>query len=85
MSEQESHVLFDLYNPTEEHEMLRRMVADFVRKEVEPQALESDRTETFNLPLFRRLGDLGLLGVTVGEDEDGAGMDATADAPPRRL
>jgi isovaleryl-CoA dehydrogenase len=69
---------FDLYNPTEEHEMLRRMVRDFVTSEVEPQALECDREERFNLPLFRRLGELELLGVTVPEQWGGAGMDATA-------
>ena len=38
---------YDLYNPTEEHEMLRRMVREFVEREVEPQALECDRAETF--------------------------------------
>ncbi len=69
---------YDLYNPTEEHEMLRRMVREFVEREVEPQALECDRTETFNLPLFRSLGELGLLGVTVPEDQGGPGMDAVA-------
>jgi len=55
----------DLFNPTAEHAALRQMVRDFTTREVEPQAAESDRTETFNLPLFRRLGALGLLGITV--------------------
>lgn len=69
---------FDLYNPTEQHEMLRRMVRDFVKNDVEPQALEHDRTETFNRDLFRRAGELGLLGITVSEEHGGAGMDAVA-------
>ncbi|MGE0712732.1 MAG: acyl-CoA dehydrogenase family protein [Planctomycetota bacterium] len=69
---------FDLYNPTEDHEMLRRMLRDFVQNEVEPQAGEHDREERFNLPLFRRLGELGLLGITVPEEQGGAGMDAVA-------
>ncbi len=68
----------DLFNPTEEHKMLRQMVADFVETEVEPQALEQDRKELFNLPLFRRLGELGLLGITVGEAYGGSAMDAVA-------
>jgi isovaleryl-CoA dehydrogenase len=72
------HTQFDLYNPTEEHDMLRRMVREFVEREVEPQALECDRTETFNLPLFRELGELGLLGITVPEKWGGPGMDAVA-------
>ena len=48
----------DLANPTEEHRMLREMVRDFVREEVEPQALEYDREEKFNLDLFRKLGEI---------------------------
>jgi isovaleryl-CoA dehydrogenase len=69
---------FDLYNPTEEHAMLRRTVREFTAREVEPQALEHDRAERFNLPLFRRLGEYGLLGLTVSADDGGTGMDATA-------
>lgn len=68
----------DLANPTEEHAMLRKMVRDFVREEVEPQALEHDREEKFNLDLFRKLGEYGLLGISVSEDYGGSGMDATA-------
>jgi len=69
---------FDLFNPTEEHSMLRKMVRDFVVSEVEPQAAEYDRKELFNLPLFKRLGELGLLGVTVSDKFGGSGMDGTA-------
>jgi isovaleryl-CoA dehydrogenase len=45
---------FDLYNPSDEHKMLRETVRAFVQSEVEPQALEHDRKEIFNLPLFAR-------------------------------
>ena len=69
---------FDLFNPTDEHAMLRDTLRDFVAAEVEPQALEHDRAERFNLPLFRKLGDLGLLGITVPAEDGGSGMDATA-------
>ena len=71
---------FDIANPTEEHAMLRDMVRTFAEEEVEPQALEHDRDEKFNTALFRRLGDLGLLGITVEEEYGGVGMDATAAA-----
>ena len=60
--------------------MLREMVRNFAEEEVEPQALEYDRDEKFNTALFRRLGDLGLLGITVEEEYGGVGMDATAAA-----
>ncbi|MCO5143439.1 MAG: acyl-CoA dehydrogenase family protein [Oligoflexia bacterium] len=69
---------FDLFNPTQEHKMLREMVRDFVLQEVEPQAHQYDRKEEFNLPLFRKLGELGLLGITAAESYGGAGMDAVA-------
>ena len=68
----------DLANPTEEHRMLREMVRDFVREEVEPQALEFDREEKFNLDLFRKLGEYGLLGISVPAEYGGSGMDATS-------
>ncbi|MEO2120885.1 MAG: acyl-CoA dehydrogenase family protein, partial [Candidatus Poseidoniia archaeon] len=70
----------DLFNPSEEHLMIREMVKSFVEESVEPQALEFDRKEEFNLPLFRELGEMGLLGITVPEEFGGAGMDATAAA-----
>ena len=67
-----------LFNPSEEHKVLREMVRSFAEKEVEPQAEEFDRSEAFNLDLFRTLGELGLLGVTAPTEFGGSGMDATA-------
>ena len=54
------------------------MVADFAAREVDPQAAEHDARGVLNVPLFRRLGDLGLLGITIPEADGGAGMDAVA-------
>lgn len=68
----------DIYNPTQEHAMLREMVRSFVHSEVEPQAQEFDRKEEFNLPLFKKLGKMGLLGITADPNFGGAGMDATS-------
>ncbi|MBM4343070.1 MAG: acyl-CoA dehydrogenase family protein [Deltaproteobacteria bacterium] len=68
----------DLYNPSEEHLALRDMVRQFAEKEVWPQAQAHDRDERFNRALFRKAGDLGLLGITVPERWGGAGMDAVA-------
>ena len=69
---------FDLFNPTDEHTMLRQTVKEFAEAEVEPQAEKFDRQEKFNLPLFRKLGELGLLGITVGEEYGGSNMDPLA-------
>jgi isovaleryl-CoA dehydrogenase len=68
----------DLYAPTPEHQLLAETLREFVTREVEPQAAEHDRAERFNLALFRRAGELGLLGVTLAEEHGGAGLDATA-------
>lgn len=69
---------YDLYNPTEEHKMLRETLAAFTLAEVEPQAHEFDRKENFNLALFKKAAELGLMGITVPEEYGGAGLDATA-------
>ena len=58
--------------------MLRQMVKDFSKKELEPQAAEHDQKERFNLKLFRKLGELGLLGITVPTEYGGSQMDAVA-------
>jgi isovaleryl-CoA dehydrogenase len=65
---------FPLTAPTQEHALLAETLAEFVAREVEPQAAEHDRSERFNHALFRRAGELGLLGVTR------PGLDATAAA-----
>jgi isovaleryl-CoA dehydrogenase len=67
-----------LFNPTDEHRMLRDMVRDFTTTEVEPQAEKHDREQALNRPLFERLGELGLLGITIPVEDGGAGMDAVA-------
>ncbi len=67
-----------LFNPSEDHQMLREMVAEFARREVEPQAAAHDEKGELNLDLFRRLGELGLLGITVPEEDGGAGLDTVA-------
>ena len=68
----------DISNPSEEHTMLREMVRDWTQEFVEPQALEYDREEKFNLPLLREMGEMGLLGISAPEQYGGAGLDATA-------
>ncbi len=68
----------DLFAPTPEHVLFAQSLAEFATREVEPQAAQHDRDESFNLALFRRAGELGLLGVTIPEKFGGAGLDATA-------
>jgi isovaleryl-CoA dehydrogenase len=55
-------------------DMLREQVADFARVEIAPRAAEIDRSNEFPMDLWRKMGSLGLLGITVEPEYGGAGM-----------
>jgi len=65
---------------TEDREAILTSVKEFVRNEVAPVALEIDRTSEFPLALFKRAGELGLLGLTVPAELGGIGADQTTSA-----
>ncbi len=67
-----------LLHPTDEHAMLRETVRQWVRADVEPQAMDHDQKGELNVGLLRQAGDLGLLGVTIPDADGGAGLDAVA-------
>src|SRR5262245_45657056 len=54
--------------------MLREAVQAFATDEIAPRANEIDRTNQFPMDLWRKMGDLGLLGITVGEAYGGTAM-----------
>jgi isovaleryl-CoA dehydrogenase len=55
-------------------DMIRESVAGFAEREIAPIAEEIDRTNQFPRQLWPRLGELGVLGVTVEEEYGGAGL-----------
>jgi isovaleryl-CoA dehydrogenase len=55
-------------------DMLREQVQAFVAAELAPRAAQIDRDNEFPVDMWRKFGDMGLLGVTVGEEYGGAGL-----------
>ncbi|MEW5710300.1 MAG: isovaleryl-CoA dehydrogenase [Pseudomonadota bacterium] len=55
-------------------DLLRHTVQGFAAKEIAPRAAEIDRSNEFPRDLWPKLGDLGLLGITVEEEYGGAGL-----------
>lgn len=63
---------FDL---TEEQNMIREAVRDFAEREVKPVAIENDKNEHFPVDLAKKMGEMGLFGITVSPEYGGHGMD----------
>src|SRR5882724_8458577 len=53
---------------------LREAVGDFAQNEIAPRASEIDRSDQFPMDLWRKMGELGVLGVTVAEEYGGANL-----------
>ena len=58
----------------EEIDALRDAVRDFAQAEIAPRAAEIDHSDQFPMDLWRKMGDLGVLGITVPEEDGGADM-----------
>ena len=55
-------------------DMLRDSVFQFCQTEIAPRAAEIDQSNEFPMDLWRKFGDMGLLGITVDEEYGGSGM-----------
>ena len=60
---------------TDEHDMFRAMVRQFVETELAPYAEEWEQAEIFPREVFLKAGEQGLLGLNYGEEVGGAGLD----------
>jgi len=60
---------------TEEHDMLRQSVREFVEKEVTPFVDEWEEAQTYSMDTFKKMGEMGLLGLRVPEEYGGGGAD----------
>ena len=60
---------------SEEHNIFRKSVRDFVKKEIRPYAEEWEEAESYPREIFKRMGNLGFLGLSYPEEYGGGGAD----------
>ena len=66
---------FDL---TEEQQMIKKMIRAFAVEEVAPGAIDRDRTKAFPVEVFKKLSEMGLMGLPFSEEYGGGGADTTS-------
>ena len=62
------------YEITETQEMICTAIRDFAEKEIRPFMMDWDEKQHFPIDLFKKLGDLGVMGVLVPEKYGGSGL-----------
>ena len=62
------------FDYSEQQLMIQQMVEDFANKEIQPNINKWDEHQIFPIDLFKKAGDLGLMGVLVPEKYGGAGL-----------
>lgn len=60
------------YNETQH--MIAQSIRDFAQQEIVPHIMEWDEAQTFPVPLFKKLGEMGFMGVLVPEELGGSGL-----------
>jgi len=63
---------------TEEQRAVRDTVAAFAAREIAPHAAQWDKQHTFPAALYRKIGDIGVMGMCVAERYGGAALDAVS-------
>lgn len=63
---------------SEEERQLQQVCRDFAQNEIAPYAEKHDHEETFNIDAFKKMGELGILGITADPEFGGAGLGCTA-------
>jgi len=65
---------------TKEQEMVRKMVREFAETELRPIAAEIDKTCEYPAETVKKMGKLGLMGMTVPKEYGGGGLDSVSNA-----
>lgn len=62
------------FKESESVQMIRETVRDFAEKNIRPHVMEWDESQEFPIPLFKKMGELGLMGILIPEKYNGAGL-----------
>jgi len=62
------------FDQNENQKMIAQMIRDFAEKEIKPHFMDWDETQEFPLPVFKKLGELGLMGVFIPVEYGGSGF-----------
>ncbi len=62
------------FSRSENHEMIAQMVRDFAEKEIRPNIMKWDESQEFPVEVFKKLGELGMMGVFIPEEYGGSGF-----------
>ncbi len=62
------------FTPTENQELIAQTIRDFAEKHIRPKFMEWDESQEFPVEVFKKMGELGLMGVLVPESYGGAGL-----------
>ncbi|KFX56241.1 acyl-CoA dehydrogenase [Clostridium botulinum] len=60
---------------TKQHEMIKEMARQFAENELKPRVLENDANSEFPIEAYKKLGELGLIGIPYPKEYGGAGGD----------
>lgn len=62
------------FDSSETQKMIAQSIQDFAEKNIKPYVMEWDEVQTFPVPLFKQLGEMGFMGVLVPEELGGSGL-----------
>ena len=62
------------FRPTESQELIAQTIRDFADKNIRPFLMDWDESQRFPIEIFKKLGELGVMGVLVPEKYHGAGL-----------
>jgi butyryl-CoA dehydrogenase len=63
------------FNLTEEQKLFKKTIREFCEREIKPIASKIDQEEFFPFDVYKKMGQMGLMGMTVPQDYGGAGID----------